>query len=107
MSKKVSNYLLYLGFNPILKGYRYLNEIIDMNLRGERILPLKYYGYKIIAQKYNKDISCIDKNIQNSISHVWLKADEKILEEEFSNINIFKGKPTNKNFIETISKKLL
>lgn len=107
MSKLVSDYLLYLGFNPVRSGYKYLNDLIDMQLRGERILPLKQNGYSKIALKYNKTPDVIDKNIQNSISHVWLKGDIKCLESEFgATIDPSRGKPTNKQLIATISDKL-
>lgn len=107
MSKLVSDYLLYLGFNPVRSGYKYLNDIIDMKLNGDKILPLKFNGYYKVAKKYNKSADVIDKNIQNSISQVWLKGDIKCLENEFgATIDPMKGKPTNKQFIATIIDKL-
>lgn len=107
MSKLVSEYLLYLGFNPVRSGYKYLNELIDMQLKGENILPLKQYGYCEVGKKYRKSPDVIDKNIQNSISHVWLKGDIKCLENEFgATIDPSRGKPTNKQFIATIIDKL-
>jgi len=108
MSKIVSNYLLYLGFNPIRSGYKYLGELIDMSLSGIDIMPLKQNGYCVVADKYNKTPEVIDKNIQNSISRVWLKGDFKCLENEFgATIDPMRGKPTNKQFIATITDKLI
>lgn len=78
-----------------------------MQLEGQDIMPLKNKGYYIVGCKYNKSIDVIDKNIQNSISHVWLKGDIKCLEKEFgSTIDPSKGKPTNKQFIATIIEKI-
>ena len=108
MSKLVSDYLLYLGFSPVRSGYRYLNVILDMLLHGERIYPLKQYGYISVGLKYNKTPEVIDKNIQNSIANVWLKGNISRLEKEFGEtIDPNKGKPTNKQFIATIGEKLL
>lgn len=107
MNKLVSEYLLYLGFNPVRSGYKYLNELIDMQLRGIEILPLNRYGYSIVGKLYNKSSDVIDKDIQNSISQVWLKCDSRCLDNEFgATIDPSKGKPTNKQFIATIIDKL-
>lgn len=107
MNRVVSEYLLYLGFNPIRSGYKYLRELIEMQLSGRDILPLKNNGYLVVAMKYDKTADVIDKNIQNSISHVWLKGDSKCLELEFgATIDPNKGKPTNKQFIATIVEKI-
>ncbi|MGI6701637.1 MAG: sporulation initiation factor Spo0A C-terminal domain-containing protein [Christensenellales bacterium] len=107
MRSLVSKYLLYLGFNPVRCGYKYLSELIVMHLKGEEIHPLKLNGYLKVGIKYNKSSDVIDKNIQNSISHVWLKGDSKCLEKEFgSTIDPSKGKPTNKHFIATITEKI-
>ena len=107
MNKLVSDYLLYLGFNPIRSGYKYLRDLIIMQLTGINIMPLKVCGYSMIARLYDKSADVIDKNIQNSIAHVWLKGDLRRLEKEFgATIDPMKGKPTNKQFIATLVDKI-
>ncbi|MEG1510070.1 MAG: sporulation initiation factor Spo0A C-terminal domain-containing protein [Clostridia bacterium] len=107
MEKTVYAYLLSLGINPINLGIKYIMELIISELRGENILPLTLVGYKNLAQKYNKSVYCIEKNIQNVISKAWLKGDIDFLYKEFGEtIDDYKGKPTNKQFIFTVAEKL-
>lgn len=106
MNRLIANYLLNLGFNPIRSGYKYLIDLIELYLYGN-IMPLKNIGYKIIAEKYEKSIDTIDKNIQNCISYVWLRGDLVQLEKEFgSTIDSDRGKPTNKQLIATLGEKI-
>lgn len=107
MKATVSAYLLSLGVKPQSKGYRYLVELICLNLSGKEILPLKYVGYRIISEKFSVTCDCADKNIQNCISKAWLDGDIEALYEEFGNtIDSDKGKPTAKQFVMQVSEKI-
>ena len=44
MEKNITHYLLSLGFIPNRCGDRYLDDLIEMALSDEEILPLKYVG---------------------------------------------------------------
>ncbi len=69
---------------------------------NERILPLKYYGYNIVAKSHNSRIENIEKDIQNAISSAFLKGDIDSQQSLFGNtLDEDKGKPTNKQFILT------
>lgn len=103
----ISSYLLSLGVKPSSKGYRYLVELIYLNLSGYEILPLKYVGYKLISEKFHASNDCVDKNIQNCISKAFLDGDIEALYAEFGNtIDADKGKPTAKQFIMQACEKL-
>ena len=42
METKIKKYLLGLGFQPNLKGYRLLAKLIGYAFDGKDVLPLKY-----------------------------------------------------------------
>lgn len=107
MKENISNYLLKLGFSPSKMGYRYLFDLLNMGLNNINILPLKHIGYKNLADKYDKSIETIEKDIQNAISIAWLKANVDEIYTEFGEtIDINRGKPSNKQFIMTAIFKL-
>lgn len=107
MNIKIRNYLLSLGFYPNKKGYYYLLEIIRLGLKGNTILPLKYYGYKKLAETFNKKAETIEKDIQNVISYAFQHGNLELLYEEFGEtIDVDRGKPSNKQFILTAIEQL-
>ncbi len=62
-------------------------------------------GYKLIADKYGKNIATVEKDIQNSINNAWLYGNSELLYKTFgATISDGKGKPTNKHFIYTMKK---
>ncbi len=92
-------YLLSLGFSPTSRGYRYLLDLTELQRRNS-ILPLKYNGYRILAEQYHTTPCCIDKDIQNSIGRAWLTAPPELLYREFgATVDAHKGKPTVKQFL--------
>ncbi len=98
----VKKYLLQLGFQPNLKGYKLLFFILSYALDGKRLLPLKFFGYKATSDKFGVDVASVEKDIQNAISAAWLKGDMDVLYGEFGEtLDENKGKPTNKQFILT------
>ena len=50
---KTKEYLLKLGFQPNLKGYRLLSRLICYALDGVDILPLKYKGYESLSSDFD------------------------------------------------------
>lgn len=100
---KTSELLIKLGCRPNNMGYRYICDLVDLAKRGFNISPLCTNGYKILSQKYDKKISCIEKNIQNCISNAWVVGDSEYLYKFFgSTVSEEKGKPTNKHFIFSV-----
>ena len=93
----IYDYLLKYGFKPNNIGLNYLADIINLGIKGENLEPLSRVGYKLIADKYKKNIATIEKDIQNSISNAWLYGNSDLLYQTFgSTISDVKGKPTNK-----------
>ncbi len=105
---KIKNYLLSLGFQPNLKGYRLLAKLIEYAMDNRIILPLKYNGYVSLANEFNIDVASIEKDIQNAISSAWLRGDVDVLYKEFGEtLDENKGKPTNKQFVLTALERLV
>ncbi len=100
--KRISITLKKLGISPSKEGYFYLKDCIYIciseNIRFPRDL------YPKIAKKYNKKTSAIEKAIRTAIEIGWTNCDYSFSEELFANtINYEKGKPTNYEFIATIT----
>lgn len=103
----VNHVLLSLGIKPNSMGYKYLCDLIETAISGEKIFPLNANGYKLIAEKYDNSVNGVEKNIQNCINTAWLHGNAKTLYEFFGEtISEKKGKPTNKHFICAICEKL-
>lgn len=102
METKIKKYLLGLGFQPNLKGYRLLAKLIGYAFDGKNVLPLKYAGYAWLANDFGVDSASVEKDIQNAISAAWLRGDVDTLYREFGEtLDENKGKPTNKQFVLT------
>ena len=99
----VYDYLLKYGFKANNIGFNYLVDIITLGIKGENLEPMSKVGYKLIADKYGKNIATVEKDIQNSISNAWLFGNSDLLYQTFgATISDVKGKPTNKHFIYTM-----
>lgn len=104
---KIKKYLLELGFQPNLKGYHLLAALIKKAKEGEKILPLKYYGYVTLSKLFAVSVASIEKDIQNAISTAWLRGNVDTLYREFGEtLDEDKGKPTNKQFLLTALERL-
>ena len=103
----IKYYLLGLGFQPNLKGYHLLARLIALALAGEEIIPLKYRGYRRLAEEFGVGEASIEKDIQNAISAAWLRGDVDVLYREFGEtLDEERGKPTNKQFVLTALERL-
>ena len=104
---KIKKYLLELGFQPNLKGYHLLAYLIEEARNGEKIMPLKYYGYIDLSKKFGVSVASVEKDIQNAISSAWLRGNVDTLYREFGEtLDEDKGKPTNKQFLLTALERL-
>jgi two-component system response regulator (stage 0 sporulation protein A) len=104
---RIKMYLLKLGFQPNLKGYHLLARLISLAAGGEDIMPLKYKGYRTLAEEFGVGSASVEKDIQNAISSAWLRGDVDVLYKEFGEtLDEEKGKPTNKQFVLTVLERL-
>ena len=99
---KIKKYLLQLGFQPNLKGYHLLASLLKNAINGEKVIPLKYFGYVALSDQFGVSVASIEKDIQNAISTAWLRGNVDTLYKEFGEtLDEEKGKPTNKQFLLT------
>ena len=77
---RIKLYLLKLGFQPNLKGYRLLARLIAIAEEGEEIMPLKYHGYKRLAEEFGVGEASVEKDIQNAISAAWLRGNGRAVQ---------------------------
>ena len=104
---RIKLYLLKLGFQPNLKGYHLLARLIALAAEEEVIMPLKYFGYRRLAEEFGVGAASVEKDIQNAISAAWLRGDVNVLYAEFGEtLDEDKGKPTNKQFLLTALERL-
>ena len=100
--KRISITLKKLGISPSKEGYYYLKDGIYICVTKNVRIPKDLYPE--IAKKYHKSSSAIEKAIRTAIEIGWINCDYNYSEELFSNtINYNKGKPTNYEFIATIT----
>ncbi|MBO5776997.1 MAG: sporulation initiation factor Spo0A C-terminal domain-containing protein [Clostridia bacterium] len=105
---KIKKYLLQLGFQPNLKGYHLLASLLKLAINGEKVMPLKYFGYVALSEKFGVSVASIEKDIQNAISTAWLRGNVDTLYKEFGEtLDEDKGKPTNKQFLLTALERML
>ncbi len=105
---KIKKYLLQLGFQPNLKGYHLLASLLKLAISGEKVMPLKYFGYVALSEKFGVSVASIEKDIQNAISTAWLRGNVDTLYKEFGEtLDEDKGKPTNKQFLLTALERML
>ena len=104
---RIKLYLLKLGFQPNLKGYHLLARLIALAAEEEVIMPLKYFGYRRLAEEFGVGAASVEKDIQNAISSAWLRGNVDVLYGEFGEtLDEDKGKPTNKQFLLTALERL-
>lgn len=102
LKRMIATELDYLCINPKYVGYQYLRDAILLLLEGEQE-PIK----TILAQKYKKTPSSIERGMQNAINRAWSKTDIKVLENYYpSNINLNTGVPTITEFIYCYKEKI-
>lgn len=97
----------YLRYNPIYRGTNYLIECILLIAQSEDdlISNLEKYVYPLIAHKYNKTISNIKCNINQSTTHMYYECDSNRLQRYFNFECDVKPKP--KLVMTTILNKVL
>jgi two-component system response regulator (stage 0 sporulation protein A) len=104
----VTKLLHELGVPSHIKGYQYIREgIIMLYERPEMIGGITKELYPEIASKFDTTVSRVERAIRHAIEVSWNRGDWKLMEEIFGHsVDIDKAKPTNSEFIVTISDKL-
>lgn len=104
----VTKLLHELGVPSHIKGYQYIREGIIMLYENPNMIGgITKELYPEIASKFDTTVSRVERAIRHAIEVSWNRGDWKLMEEIFGHsVDIDKAKPTNSEFIVTISDKL-
>ncbi len=103
----VSPLLLKLGIPLNLSGHRYIctavNIYYSMTLTNSRI-KITQDIYPEVAHRYDTTSQCVERSIRHAVGICFTRGDLKLIDKMFGfTINEAKGKPTNGEFIATVS----
>ena len=80
----VERLLCNLGISKSLKGYRYLIRAIELVYAEPSAIRNVITGlYRRIADEYNTNASCVERNCRTAIGLMWHKSELGFLEEYF------------------------
>ena len=104
----ITKLLHELGVPSHIKGYQYIREGVMMLYERPSIIGgITKELYPEIAEKFDTTVSRVERAIRHAIEVSWNRGDWKLMEEIFGHsVDIDKAKPTNSEFIVTISDKL-
>lgn len=105
---EVTKLLLNLGVPSHLKGYSYLKEgiLFVFNLAAHSYYITKDV-YPVIANKYDTTVDRVERAIRHAIEVSWARGDLNLFDEIFGySVDYDRGKPTNNEFISTVSDRL-
>ena len=102
ITRRITRELDYVGINPRSIGYTYLTEAIQIMMKQHT-----QNISSIIAEKYNKSESSVERAMQNAINRAWKTSNiEDLLQHYTAKINSAKGNPTITEFICYYANKL-
>lgn len=103
----ITNVLHDLGIPSNLKGYDYLKEAILMKFNDKTITYVTKDIYPRIAKEFNTKPENVERNIRHAIEVSCIRGNYEFIHEIFRNTkNTEKEKPTNYEFISTITERL-
>ncbi len=104
----ISKLLHDLGVPSHIKGYQYIREGVLLMYKSPEIIgAITKELYPEIATKYDTTVSRVERAIRHAIEVSWNRGDVDLMEEVFGHsVDYDRAKPTNSEFIVTISDKL-
>ncbi len=104
----VTKLLHGLGVPSHIKGYQYIREGILLMYESPSIVgAITKELYPEIANKYDTTVSRVERAIRHAIEVSWNRGDIELMEEVFGHsVDYDRAKPTNSEFIVTLSDKL-
>ena len=104
----VTKLLHGLGVPSHIKGYQYIREgVILMYERPDIVGAITKELYPEIACKFDTTVSRVERAIRHAIEVSWNRGDIDLMEEIFGHsVDYDRAKPTNSEFIVTVSDKL-
>ena len=104
----VTKLLHGLGVPSHIKGYQYIREgVILMYEKPDIVGAITKELYPEIANKFDTTVSRVERAIRHAIEVSWNRGDIDLMEEIFGHsVDYDRAKPTNSEFIVTVSDKL-
>lgn len=104
----VSKILHELGIPSHIKGYQYIREaIILLYNNPDMVGAITKELYPSVANIFDTTVSRVERAIRHAIEVSWNRGNWDLMEDIFGHsVDIDKAKPTNSEFIVTISDKL-
>lgn len=108
LEAQVTEVIHQIGVPAHIKGYQFLRDAVLMAIDDSSILNgITKRLYPAIAQKHATTSSRVERAIRHAIEVAWGRGDADILNIYFGHaIQDERGKPTNSEFIATISDKI-
>lgn len=108
LMKEISDMLHSLGVPSHIRGYEYLRDGVYMIYnKPDMTHSITKEVYPELATRYETTSSRIERAIRHAIEVSWARGDYKLMEKYFGNsIDFDKSKPTNSEFIVTITDRL-
>ena len=105
---KISDMLHTLGVPSHIRGYQYIRDgIVMMYEEPDMLKGITKEVYPELALKYNTTTSRVDRAIRHAIEVSWSRGDYQLMDKYFGNsIDYDKSKPTNAEFIITLTDRL-
>ena len=103
----VSPLLIKLGIPLSLSGHRYLCSAVNIYsslMQTNSRIKITQDIYPEVAHQYGTTSQCVERSIRHAVGICFTRGDLKLIDKMFGfTINEAKGKPTNGEFIATIS----
>lgn len=104
----VTKLLHGLGVPSHIKGYQYIREgVLLMYEKPDIVGAITKELYPEIASRFDTTVSRVERAIRHAIEVSWNRGDIELMEEIFGHsVDYDRAKPTNSEFIVTVSDKL-
>ena len=104
----VTKLLHGLGVPSHIKGYQYIREgVLLMYEKPDIVGAITKELYPEIASRYSTTVSRVERAIRHAIEVSWNRGDLDLMDEIFGHsVDYDRAKPTNSEFIVTVSDKL-
>lgn len=105
---QISDILHRAGMPAHIRGFHYVRESIKLSVNDcAYIESITKLLYPTVAKVFNTTPSSVERAIRHAIEITWVRGDVNTLDSYFEyKINNKKGKPTNSEFVATISDRL-
>ena len=108
LEQDVTDMIHEIGVPAHIKGYQYIRDGVGLIFDNpEMIGGITKELYPELASKFDTTVSRVERAIRHAIEISWNRGDIDLMEEVFGHsVDYDRAKPTNSEFIVTLSDKL-